>query len=134
MDLSIIAHAFRGALDAQKCAGSLPLHMQQFPTRCCGVISELLGHYLNVSGFKADFVCGAGHAWLECEGVVIDITGDQFEGRPAVFVGDKDDWYLSLGETARRIATRLKNGAHYGEESDVLRDVLRRAQLKDPGV
>ncbi|MDF4205196.1 hypothetical protein P2W50_01130 [Pseudomonas protegens] len=134
MNFLDVARAFREALDAQKCDGALPYHMQQFPSRCCGVISELVGHYLNALGIHAELVCGSGHAWLECEGVVIDITGDQFEGRPAVFVGAKDDWYQSLGESSRRIATRLKNGPHYGDESDVLREVLRKTQLHNPGL
>ena len=134
MDLSDIAHAFREALDVQNREGELPLHMQQFPALCCGVISELLGHYLNTLGIQAEYVCGSGHAWLECEGVVIDITSDQFEGRPAVFVGAKDDWYQALGESSRRIAKRLKNSPHYGDETDVLREVLRKTQLWNPGI
>ena len=132
MDLLNIARSFREALDAQKRDGTLPPHMHKFPAWCCGVTSELLGHYLNASGVRAEYVCGTGHAWLECEGVVIDITSDQFEGRPAVFVGAKDDWYRSLGESSRRIGTRLDN-YHFGAESDVLREVLRRAQLQNPG-
>ena len=134
MDLSNIAHAFREALDAQKGEGTLPSHMQQFPVCCCGVISELLGGYLNAVGIQAEYVCGASHAWLEFESVVIDITGDQFEGRPTVFVGPKDAWYNSLGESSRHIAKRLTNGHHYEEESAVLREVLRKAQLQIPGI
>jgi hypothetical protein len=134
MDLLSVACSFREALDAQKREGALPPHMQRFPVCCCGVISELLGHYLNSSGVRAEYVCGTGHAWLECDGVVIDITGDQFEGRPAVFVGAKDGWYQSLGESSRRIGTRIKNGPHYGDESGVLREVLRTTQLPNPGL
>lgn len=133
MNLLNIANSFREALDVQKRDGKLPPHMQQFPVRCCGVISELLGQYLNASGAHAEYVCGSGHAWLECEGFVIDITSDQFKGRPAVFVGVKDDWYRSLGESSRRIGTRL-DSYFYGEESNVLREVLRQINLKDPGM
>ncbi|MNP61950.1 hypothetical protein D3C76_1571830 [compost metagenome] len=62
---------------------------------------------------------------------MIDITADQFEGRPPVFVGAKDDWYHTLGESSRSIAKRL-DSPHYGDESDVLREVLRKTQLKNP--
>lgn len=130
MDLLNVARAFREALDVQKRDGTLPVHMQMFPLRCCGVISELLGQYLNDSGVHAEWVYGSGHAWLECESIVIDITGDQFEGRPAVYVGAQDDWYRSLGESSRGLATRLKNGLHYGDESVVLREVMRRVHLQ----
>ena len=133
MDFMKVARSFRESLDAQKSEGTLPLHMQRFPVCCCGVVSALLGHYLNASGVQAEYVCGSGHAWLEFEDVVIDITSDQFAGRPAVFVGAKDDWYRSLGESSRRIAIRLKSN-HYGEESDVLREILRKAQLPNPDI
>ncbi|MBP2085310.1 MULTISPECIES: hypothetical protein [Pseudomonas] len=132
MDLLRIARSFREAFDAQKRDGTLPPHMRKFPACCCGVISELLGHYLNSAGLRAEYVCGSGHAWVECEGVVVDITSDQFDGRPAVFVGLKDDWYRSLGESSRRLATRLEN-YHYGAESQLLREVLLRANLQDLG-
>ena len=133
MDLLNVALSFREALDLQKSEGMLPFHMQRFPAGCCGVVSELLGHYLNALGIQAEYVCGFGHAWLEFDGVVIDITGDQFAGRPAVFVGVKDEWFQSLGESSRRIGTRL-DSPHYGEESDVLREVLRKAKLQNPGI
>ena len=133
MDFMKVARSFRESLDAQKSEGTLPLHMQRFPVCCCGVVSALIGHYLNASGVQAEYVCGSGHAWLEFEDVVIDITSDQFAGRPAVFVGAKDDWYRSLGESSRRIAIRLKSN-HYGEESHVLREILRKAQLPNPDI
>lgn len=134
MEVSNIAHAFREALDQQKCEGDLPEHMVTFPDRCCGVVSELLGHYLNASGIHAEYVCGSGHAWLECEGIVIDITGDQFEGRPPVFVGAKDDWYQSLGESSRCIARRPENNDLHSVESAVLREVLRSTKLHNPDI
>jgi len=36
------------------------------------------------------------HAWVQREGVVADITADQFADRPAVFVDYLDDWYMGM--------------------------------------
>lgn len=33
------------------------------------------------------------HAWLTQDKLILDITGDQFPGRPEVFVGEKDEFY-----------------------------------------
>lgn len=60
-----------------------------FPRGCCGIASELLAEYLMRKGIRTYYVCGTftrdgnistqDHAWLKTEdGVIIDITGDQF--------------------------------------------------------
>ncbi len=33
------------------------------------------------------------HGWLRCGNIAIDVTGDQFTGRPAVFVDAPDSWF-----------------------------------------
>ncbi|MFG0337706.1 hypothetical protein ACF8FF_07210 [Pseudomonas sp. zjy_13] len=138
MDLLSVARSFREALDAQKRDGVLPPHMQKFPTCCCGVISELLGEYLAAAGVSSTYVVGknqiASHAWLEVDDLVVDLTADQFEGRPPVFVGLKDDWYFDWAEDSRRVARLLPNGSHCSENKAVLREVLRRSQLPDYGI
>lgn len=62
----------------------------------CGVTSAWLRERLEADhGLHADFRCGyvvaygeehLGHCWLELDGVVIDLTGDQF-GLPEVVCG-----------------------------------------------
>lgn len=79
MDLFTVVHAFRKSLEAQHVLGHLPAHLLNFPRGCCGVVSELLGDYLNTQlGLRVEYVFGeqdgASHAWVELDGVVIDIT------------------------------------------------------------
>lgn len=128
MELIYIAQAFRGALESQEKLDALPFHMKNFPRGCCGVVSELLGEYLNTEqGMNAEYVCGvrdgASHAWLEQGDLVIDITSDQFDGRPSVFVDAKDDWYRSWDEDVRH-AARHESGAWTFREERALFGVL----------
>lgn len=141
MELQAIAQAFRAALDAQKADNLLPEHMQNFPDRCCGVTSELLGEYLKSLGHKPDYVNGkrfdsdgiprAGHAWLEVDGIVYDLTADQFEGEgmPPVYVGVQDEWHIAFECQDRHLAGHPSTAQHYGLERGVLRETLRRANL-----
>lgn len=133
MDLLVVARAFRAALEGQRSEQILPSHMACFPVCCCGVTSELLGEYLKAADVSATYVAGtnptASHAWLEVGNVVIDITADQFEGRPSVFVDLKSDWYSEWSERSRETAKLLPNGSHYEENKAVLREILRRSQL-----
>lgn len=129
-----VTHSFRKELEAQRVLGQLPTHLQRFPQGCCGVVSELLGDYLNTQlGLRAEYVCGerdgGSHAWLELDGLVIDITSDQFDGRPQVFIGARDDWYASWEESARHIAFHHPSAWTYSEERSVLRAVISGAGL-----
>ncbi|WP_250548180.1 hypothetical protein [Pseudomonas hormoni] len=100
-DLIQLAHNFRASLELQRNLGLLPRHMADFPRGCCGVTSELLGDYLNSypSGPEAESVSayrdGKSHIWLLISSLVVDLTGDQFPDRPAVYVGPVDNWYQS---------------------------------------
>jgi hypothetical protein len=38
---------------------------------------------------------GASHIWLVADSLIVDLTGDQFPGRPAVYVRPPNDWYQS---------------------------------------
>ncbi|BBE50944.1 hypothetical protein OYT1_ch1387 [Ferriphaselus amnicola] len=66
---------------------------QSFPRGACGNASVLQGEWLGRKGFKGvEYVAGRSdeinsHAWLVCDGLIIDITADQFDmGMPPVFV------------------------------------------------
>lgn len=58
--------------------------LQSFPHAACGNASVLLGEWLIRKGIKGvEYVSGSSdeiksHAWLECDGLIIDITADQF--------------------------------------------------------
>lgn len=67
------------------------ISLREFPLGSCGDTSDLLGMYLQQSlGIRTEYVAGwldgRSHAWLEFEGLVIDITADQFSGYEAVIV------------------------------------------------
>ncbi|MCD5988483.1 hypothetical protein KDX30_11275 [Pseudomonas sp. CDFA 553] len=57
-----------------------------------------MGNYLNTLGI-GDFPYvwstkdGVSQAWFELDGLIIDITGDQFLGRRRVYVAKPDAWY-----------------------------------------
>lgn len=68
--------------------------LQSFPLGACGHASVLLGEWLIRKGVDGvEYVSGSSdeinsHAWLECDGLIIDITADQFGAdMPPVFVG-----------------------------------------------
>jgi len=68
--------------------------LQSFPHGACGNASVLLGEWLIRKGIEdVEYVSGSSnviksHAWLECDGLIIDITADQYGAdMPPVFVG-----------------------------------------------
>lgn len=78
------AHRFRRAFEA---GGLESISFREFPRGACGDASELLGEYLRdcglgdwmyISGIESAPDGNCTHAWLECDGIYIDITGDQF--------------------------------------------------------
>lgn len=90
------ATAFRAALNGIDRTCWEWKHIDSFPRGACGHCAELLAFYLNERfGIVPDYICRdfydsggeweTGHAWLEWNGLTIDISGDQF-GWPAVIV------------------------------------------------
>jgi hypothetical protein len=69
-----------------------PLRLDsKFPHDCCKSASLMLGHHLSHNGFTdIHYVWGyrgeVQHGWLQVNGVIIDITADQFEDedRPVI--------------------------------------------------
>lgn len=93
-----LASAFREAIEKAICAGEIR-EMQTFPRGCCGFASDLLQRYLYERGiftwYKHGLYKSESHVWLETEdGLVIDITGDQYKNKgmkfsEPVYVGNK---------------------------------------------
>ena len=70
--------------------------MRNFPAGSCGYVSEMLGEYLKRNGIEMLYVTGVhkdqSHAWLVDEasnGLIVDITGDQFRDNPEYAFYDK---------------------------------------------
>ncbi|QBR72154.1 hypothetical protein CU048_13735 [Beijerinckiaceae bacterium] len=72
-----------------------------FPAGSCGAVSEMFGkHLIDTYGIDSVYVSGrsssgASHAWIECLGLIIDLTGDQFldDPLPPVFVSSDQHWH-----------------------------------------
>lgn len=102
------AQTFRNALNAIDRVHWDRIYIDRFPKGACGHCAELLAFYLQRRfGITADYVCKdfykasgeheTGHAWLEWNGLVIDISGDQF-GWPPVIVTRHSELHAQ-GET-----------------------------------
>lgn len=124
-----LANAFRTAVEAVIKTGDIPVHIQGYPSGCCGIISELMGDYFNTLGVGEFFyVCGvkegSSHAWLEVDGLIVDITGDQFPARPRIYVDKPDAWYCEWELDIKHLAIHDSSAFFYGEERRFLKRVL----------
>jgi hypothetical protein len=83
-DLRILdlAMGFRAAIEACELK-TLPITFHEFPRGSCGDATLILAKYLKDNGQEGFvYVCGVrdghSHAWLQRDGLIVDITGDQF--------------------------------------------------------
>lgn len=94
----------------------LPITFSSFPRGSCGDVSLILGAYLVDNGFT-EFVYVTGergehdagtwssHTWLEADGLVADITADQFRDAPSkVVVAVPSLWHQSFTVVERKLA------------------------------
>jgi hypothetical protein len=93
-----LAGAFRSAIERTD-RERLPCTLQEFPKGSCGDAALLLGTFLKNQGMGPfQYVCGwrdgYSHAWLEADGIIIDITADFFpdESDP-VIVTNRSPWH-----------------------------------------
>ncbi|MBK5417719.1 hypothetical protein JFV26_27255 [Pseudomonas sp. TH31] len=124
-----IVQRFRAAVEHVISVHGAPMHIEGFPSGCCGIISELMGDHLNSLEigefyYVSSMLDGASHAWLEVDGLVVDITADQFPGRPGVYVDRPDDWYHSWEPDTRHLATHCRSAFFYSEERQFLDRVV----------
>ena len=93
-----------------------------FPKGVCGAVCFLLGHYLRENGFPgAEYVNGIrrfdgeSHAWIETEGIIVDITGDQFADVVEEVVVTLDPtWHRQFSDSPGR---RPADFLIYGQDS-----------------
>ncbi|MNF01004.1 hypothetical protein D3C80_1999280 [compost metagenome] len=77
---------------------------------------------------------GASHAWLEVDGLIVDITGDQFPDRPGIYVDKPDAWYGEWEEDNKHLALHEPSAFFYGEERRFLERVLEQLNRREPSV
>jgi hypothetical protein len=82
----------------------LPEIIGRFPRGCCGDVSTVLGVILKPRYEQVFYVSGKRkislgkiqtHAWVQAEGVIVDITADQFVGMAPVIVTRDQTWHRS---------------------------------------
>ena len=94
MELETLVRNFRKAIEDAQTNYEPGSFFRKFPTRQCGHTSDMLAQYLIDNGIgPITYVSGTyygddpedswHHAWLVLDGLVIDITGDQFRYHPA---------------------------------------------------
>ncbi|PHQ34812.1 hypothetical protein [Rhodopirellula bahusiensis] len=124
---------FRKAIDLNAgCFSAISL--SDFPQGACGDGSTLLGLYLEESlGVDVEYVAGVKgvqhHAWIEHDGLIIDISADQFEGMDSVIVQPVSQWHQDFNIQHRRrpcIDTEIPKHRHDLERDfQRLRDTAR---------
>ncbi|MER5555722.1 hypothetical protein ABT001_29305 [Streptomyces sp. NPDC002793] len=97
------AMRFRRAIEDAKQAGDLDAPhpgFRDFPQGSCGAATVMLCTYLAERGLDGWlYACGKRenphetHAWAEREGLVVDITADQFPAHGTVYVGPRTPWF-----------------------------------------
>jgi len=111
--LRILATRFRAAIRAtspDEVDPEVRFIVASFPKGVCGAVCFLMGHYLRQNGFPgAEYVNGVrrsdgeSHAWIETEGIIVDITGDQFaEVADEVIVTTDPAWHRQFSDRAGR--------------------------------
>ncbi|ARF83194.1 hypothetical protein ACIG0C_30010 [Kitasatospora aureofaciens] len=107
------ATRFRRALETSSEETRL-IGLREFPHGACLDASLLLAEYLEDCGLGT-WECVAGerpfrpalpqsHAWLEQDGLILDITADQFDDAPrqAVWVTRDPSWHQQFGDPEPR--------------------------------
>lgn len=111
MSLEILVYNFRKAIEAAKKNNEHGELFRKFPIRQCGHTSDILAQYLIDNGFSpVTYVNGTyygdhfddrqAHTWLLVNGLVIDITGDQFKHHEEplkynipIYIGPMTEYY-----------------------------------------
>lgn len=110
--LEVVVSACRRGLESlSEARGST---FNRFPAGACGVASDIVGRIVwETLQRHGVYVCGTGHpllppqashAWFEVDGVVIDITYDQFEGTglSGWLFEPGEGWHAGFEEQERR--------------------------------
>jgi hypothetical protein len=107
------ATAFRAAI--LRCPRDDLPTMKNFPRGSCGDTSILLGQYFFDQSLGLwEYASGErepdlhSHAWLERDGLIVDITADQFEGvdEPVMVTRDRD-WHAQFVYSDARHPARI---------------------------
>ncbi|MCP1161350.1 hypothetical protein [Bacillus infantis] len=104
-----LAIEFRASIDELKSLRLECKWLSRFPRGRCGDTSDLFGKYLADHGLISEYVYGfsdtQSHGWIEIEGLIIDLTADQFEGiSEKMLITNNRHWHSKFGNQIRRQA------------------------------
>jgi hypothetical protein len=115
-NLVIIATDFRNAFEASDLSQA-PGFLPHFPEGCCSWTTWMIGHFLKfemcqpAEEINAERVSPSGtfqHAWLSTDGIIIDITSDEFEDSEARIIFSRDsEWHRSWSIVQVREVQRI---------------------------
>ncbi len=125
--------AFRAAVE-RYVAGAPHRQIKGFPNGMCKLTSLLLARHLAERGFgEPTLIANAArpasdggedetHAWLELDGVTIDLTADQFPNQPVIIVtAYESPFHRSFsGQTQSPYSRSDKMSAHFREYFDII--------------
>jgi hypothetical protein len=118
-ELYEIATRFRRAVEARQASLRLFWMRDGFPTECCREASDMLGVFLGDRyAVEATVVRGQldglSHAWLLIDGLIVDITADQFPDRfpnaKPVIVSSESTMHAQFREEGRSCPMLLGAG------------------------
>lgn len=124
LDYQSLAIEFRTMIEQARDARCFPSRdrLSGFPRGCCDDATDLFAHHLwKTFGVKTVRADGSyyddnpensiWHTWLEVDGIIIDLTADQFPEYKSTYVGEQDKFhamfeverqeyigYMSLGD------------------------------------
>jgi len=134
-----LAEALRAAILSAR--ADFPRYLRRkfaaFPKSCCGHASILLALYLRENGFTdVQYVYNGSrglkiddsHAWLEVDGIVVDITADQFPDNANTVIVTEDHSWHSRFYGQQRSSNPLElygEPENYRQAYDTVQKVLR---------
>lgn len=133
MDLEELVRNFRNAIERAQDNSEPGEFFRKFPTGQCGNTSDLLAQYLIDNKIRnIEFVSGTyysdnpedpdnkqSHAWLLVNGLIIDITCDQFKTHNTPLKCNKSIYIGPMSNYYRQFDTHhLKNYQHYGLDKE----------------
>ena len=109
INLYACANSFRDAIECARDNNEFSIRdrMSQFPRGCCDDASDLFAHFLwkeyHLCSIRVDGTYYADdpenniwHTWLEVDGIVVDLTVDQFAIDKRIYVESADSFYMSF--------------------------------------
>lgn len=140
-ELEVVAEHFRRAIDEAKAEGQFDWkyesyhkdRMRKFPHGCCDDTCDLFCYYLanqynivlqQISGdYRKE---GTRHNWLETtDGLIIDLTGDQFAGRRIMYAEPDDGFYHQMRDRKEVSSYCILNSARLKRDYEVIMQYMK---------